>query len=118
VLTVGIPASSALISAPEGCTLFGDQLSCSLGTLSSATVLTQQIVVRPSIAGSLQMSAIVSTTTADPDSSNNSASNTTTCSAASSNVPAFGPAGILFLFAALGSITLLHKKQRVPDVHQ
>jgi len=117
-LTVNIPASSTLVSAPEGCSLSGSQLSCSLGSLSSGTVLTQQVVVNPSTAGSLQVSATVSTATADPNSSNNSASNTTTCVAASTSVPAFGHAGVLLLFTALGSITLLHKKQRVPDVHQ
>jgi len=117
VLAVEIPASSVLVSVPEGCNISGNLLNCSLGTLASGAALAREIVIKPSTAGDLSASVSVTSATPDPDSANNSNAILTTCMITSSNVPSFGPAGAVLLLVSLSGLGLIHKKRRVPGVH-
>ncbi len=117
VFALEIPASSVLVTVPEGCNISGNLLNCSLGTLASGVALAREIVIRPSITGDLSASVSVSSATTDPDSTNNSNAVLTTCMTTSSNVPSFGSAGTVLLLVSLYGLGLIHKKRRVPDVH-
>jgi len=76
-LTVTLPASFTLVSAPAGCTYAQSTVQCSLNTLASGQVKMRTLRVKPTVKGSFSTTARTTSVTPDPNTGNNTATLTT-----------------------------------------
>jgi 6-phosphogluconolactonase len=77
-LTDTLPAGVTFVSASEGCTEAGGTVTCGFGNLGIGTQFGPDIIVTPTVAGTLTNTAQVSSTAPDPNPANNAGSATTT----------------------------------------
>lgn len=83
-----LPANATFVSASNGCTRTGNSVNCNLDTVNNGASRQLSIVVKPTIEGTLNFNAAVSSDTGDPDMSGNSAQATTDVHALGTQVKA------------------------------
>jgi uncharacterized repeat protein (TIGR01451 family) len=111
VVTDTLPAGLSFISATPGCAYTSGIVTCDLGTMTSNTSVTIQIVSSTLIALNLTNLAQVSTTTSDPQAANNSTSSTVTVSLPTS-VPVFSMFGLIGTAVCLTGMAGASKPRR------
>jgi uncharacterized repeat protein (TIGR01451 family) len=72
-VTATLPANVTFVSATNGCTRAGNNVTCNLNQLNNGASRQLSIVVVPTVEGTLNFTAGVSSDTSDPDLSNNTA---------------------------------------------
>lgn len=112
-LTITLPAGTTAQSLPTPCSVAGNIVSCSLGTIGSNSTSDIAIILRPAIVGTVTVAATITSDTTDPVSGNNSAQQSISVAALPPPVvPALSGLGLVVSLLALSSIALLRKSFR------
>ncbi|MFH1816307.1 MAG: S8 family serine peptidase [Pseudomonadota bacterium] len=98
---LSLPSQVSFVSATSGCSYANALVTCSLVSLNNAANASFQVVVKPSVAATIDASASVSSAVYDPNGSNNVAGTSTVVNA---TVPTDGDVPIpAWALAALGA---------------